>query len=106
MNDVAFTRGLEKDLHEYNNKICKLVEKIDVKEGWIVYFQHVEKNVLIPELNLGQLDILIRSQFLINTKRYNVVAGKPFSSNEIFSITTIGWLGYFLKKLSNFFDFD
>ena len=39
--------------------------------------------VLIPELNLGQLDILIRSQFLIDTKGYNVVAGKPFKSNEI-----------------------
>ena len=41
------------------------------------------KNVLIPELNLGQLDILIRSKFLIDTKGYNVVAGKPFTSNEI-----------------------
>ena len=41
------------------------------------------KNVLIPELNLGQLNILIRSQFLINTKGYNIVKGKPFSSNEI-----------------------
>jgi len=41
------------------------------------------KKVLIPELNLGQLDMLIRSQFLIDTKGYNVVAGKPFSSNEI-----------------------
>jgi 2-oxoglutarate ferredoxin oxidoreductase subunit alpha len=41
------------------------------------------KKVLVPELNLGQLDMLIRSQFLIETKGYNVVAGKPFSSNEI-----------------------
>ena len=41
------------------------------------------KKVLVPELNLGQLDMLIRSQFLIDTKGYNVVAGKPFSSNEI-----------------------
>jgi 2-oxoglutarate ferredoxin oxidoreductase subunit alpha len=41
------------------------------------------KKVLVPELNLGQLDMLIRAQFLIETKGYNVVAGKPFSSNEI-----------------------
>ena len=41
------------------------------------------KKVLVPELNLGQLDMLIRSQFLIETKGYNVVAGKPFSSSEI-----------------------
>ena len=41
------------------------------------------KKVLIPELNLGQLNMLIRSQFLIDTNAYNVIAGKPFSSNEI-----------------------
>ena len=41
------------------------------------------KKVLIPELNLGQLNMMIRSQFLIDTKGYNVVAGKPFKSNEI-----------------------
>ena len=41
------------------------------------------KKVLIPELNLGQLNSMIRSQFLIDTKGYNVVAGKPFKSNEI-----------------------
>ena len=41
------------------------------------------KNVLVPELNLGQLDTLIRSKFLIDTKGYNVVAGKPFTSSEI-----------------------
>ena len=41
------------------------------------------KKILIPELNLGQLNTMIRSQFLIDTQGYNVVAGKPFSSNEI-----------------------
>ena len=41
------------------------------------------KKVLIPELNLGQLASMIRSQFLIDTVGYNVVAGKPFKSNEI-----------------------
>ena len=29
------------------------------------------ENILIPELNLGQLDMLIRSRFLINTIGYN-----------------------------------
>ena len=41
------------------------------------------KKVLIPELNLGQLNTMIRAQFLIDTIGYNVVAGKPFKSNEI-----------------------
>ena len=41
------------------------------------------KKVLIPELNLGQLNTMIRSQFLIDTKEYNLVAGRPFKSSEI-----------------------
>ena len=41
------------------------------------------ENILIPELNMGQLDVLIRARFLINTIGYNKVAGKPFTSSEI-----------------------
>jgi len=41
------------------------------------------ENILIPELNLGQLDMLIRARFLIDTIGYNKIAGKPFTSNEI-----------------------
>lgn len=36
------------------------------------------KKVIIPEINLGQLSILIRSKFLIDTIDINVVKGKPF----------------------------
>ena len=41
------------------------------------------KQVMIPELNLGQLDIMIRSMFLIPTIGLNKVQGKPFSVGEI-----------------------
>jgi len=40
--------------------------------------------ILIPELNLGQLLMIIRSKFLVDAVGFNKVAGKPFSSNEIF----------------------
>lgn len=36
------------------------------------------KKVIIPEINLGQLSVLIRSKFLIDTIGINVVKGKPF----------------------------
>ena len=40
--------------------------------------------ILIPELNLGQLLTIIRSRFLLDAIGLNKVAGKPFTSNEIF----------------------
>ena len=37
------------------------------------------KNVLIPELNMGQLRLLIRAKFLVNAEGLNRVQGKPFA---------------------------
>tara|TARA_Y100001970_G_scaffold278788_1_gene385000 strand:- start:162 stop:1991 length:1830 start_codon:yes stop_codon:yes gene_type:complete len=42
------------------------------------------KNVLIPEINLGQLNSIIRSKYLIDTKSLNKVEGKPFTPSEIY----------------------
>jgi len=39
--------------------------------------------VLIPEMNLGQLRRLIRSEFLIDAIGLNKVQGKPFMVGEI-----------------------
>ncbi|MBI2777006.1 MAG: 2-oxoacid:acceptor oxidoreductase subunit alpha [Chloroflexi bacterium] len=41
------------------------------------------RQVLIPELNLGQLLMLIRSRYLIDAIGYNRVRGKPFRIGEI-----------------------
>jgi 2-oxoglutarate/2-oxoacid ferredoxin oxidoreductase subunit alpha len=40
-------------------------------------------SVLIPELNLGQLRTLIRSQYLVDAIGFNKVMGKPFSVTEL-----------------------
>ena len=39
--------------------------------------------MLIPELNLGQLSLMVRSEFLIETIGLNKIQGKPFSVAEI-----------------------
>jgi 2-oxoglutarate ferredoxin oxidoreductase subunit alpha len=41
------------------------------------------RKVLLPEVNLGQLLLLIRGQFLIDVEGYNRVRGKPFTIAEI-----------------------
>ena len=39
--------------------------------------------MLIPEVNLGQLLLLLRARFLIDAIGYNKVRGKPFRIVEI-----------------------
>jgi 2-oxoglutarate ferredoxin oxidoreductase subunit alpha len=41
------------------------------------------KKVLIPEINLGQLAKLIRSEYLIPVEQFNVVRGLPFRVSDI-----------------------
>ena len=41
------------------------------------------KRVLVPEVNLGQLLLLVRARYLIDAVGYNRVRGKPFRITEI-----------------------
>jgi len=41
------------------------------------------KQVLIPELNMGQLRMLIRSRYLVDAVGFNKVKGKPFTVTEL-----------------------
>ena len=43
------------------------------------------KKVLIPELNLGQLSTMIRAKYLVDAKGLNKVAGKPFTTTEVYN---------------------
>jgi len=43
------------------------------------------ENVLIPELNTGQLRMLIRARYLVDAIGLNKVQGRPFSADEILS---------------------
>jgi 2-oxoglutarate ferredoxin oxidoreductase subunit alpha len=44
--------------------------------------------VIIPELNLGQLAMLIRATYLIDAISYTKVAGEPFTSDELHQVFT------------------
>ena len=41
------------------------------------------KKVLIPELNTGQLRMLIRARYLVDAQGYNKVEGRPFNADEM-----------------------
>jgi len=41
------------------------------------------EKVLIPEINLGQLRMLIRAEFLVDAVGYNKVRGRPFRAAEL-----------------------
>ncbi|MGB7293794.1 MAG: 2-oxoacid:acceptor oxidoreductase subunit alpha [Thermodesulfobacteriota bacterium] len=41
------------------------------------------KKVLVPELNLGQLSFVLRAKYLVDTKGYDRITGKPFDVSEL-----------------------
>jgi 2-oxoglutarate/2-oxoacid ferredoxin oxidoreductase subunit alpha len=41
------------------------------------------RKVLLPEINLGQLRLLLRARFLIDVAGFNLVRGKPFKIGDI-----------------------
>jgi 2-oxoglutarate/2-oxoacid ferredoxin oxidoreductase subunit alpha len=41
------------------------------------------EKVLVPEMNLGQLRMLVRSEFLVDVAGYNKVRGRPFRAAEL-----------------------
>jgi 2-oxoglutarate ferredoxin oxidoreductase subunit alpha len=41
------------------------------------------KEILIPKMNLGQLRMLIRAEFLVPAIGLNKVQGMPFTKNEV-----------------------
>jgi 2-oxoglutarate ferredoxin oxidoreductase subunit alpha len=45
---------------------------------------HNFKHVIVPEINLGQLIRIIRSEYLVDAKPFNLVRGLPFSTRDIF----------------------
>jgi 2-oxoglutarate ferredoxin oxidoreductase subunit alpha len=44
---------------------------------------HRYEKVLVPEMNLGQLALLLRARYLVDVVGYNRVRGVPFSSAEL-----------------------
>ncbi len=69
------------------------------QEGWLVAHAHLRylnplprntaevlhrfKKVLVPELNCGQLRLLLRAEFLVDVVGFNKVRGQPFLVSEI-----------------------
>jgi len=41
------------------------------------------KRVLIPELNMGQLSLLIRARYLVDAVKFNKISGQPFKIAEL-----------------------
>jgi 2-oxoglutarate ferredoxin oxidoreductase subunit alpha len=41
------------------------------------------RTVLVPEMNLGQLALLLRAKYLVDAKSYTKVSGLPFKAEEL-----------------------
>ncbi len=81
------------------------VEGIDVAALHLRYLNPMPKNlgqvlkrfkrILVPELNTGQLRMLLRARFLVDARGLNKIQGKPFLVDEILQgirlMSTGGW---------------
>ena len=52
------------------------------RRTWASCCEHYDR-VLIPEMNLGQLALLVRARYLVDAVGYNKVRGLPFTSTEL-----------------------
>jgi len=41
------------------------------------------KKILVPEMNMGQLVLILRAKFLVDAESYGKIQGKPFKQSEI-----------------------
>jgi 2-oxoglutarate/2-oxoacid ferredoxin oxidoreductase subunit alpha len=48
------------------------------------------RTVLVPEMNLGQLSLLLRARYLVDAQSYTTVSGLPFKAEELQDV----FLGY------------
>ncbi|WP_433030242.1 2-oxoacid:acceptor oxidoreductase subunit alpha [Actinomycetospora sp. CA-053990] len=46
------------------------------------------RRVVVPEMNLGQLSMLLRARFLVDAHSYTKVAGLPFQAEELAGVLT------------------
>jgi 2-oxoglutarate/2-oxoacid ferredoxin oxidoreductase subunit alpha len=46
------------------------------------------RRILVPEMNLGQLAMLVRARYLVDAVGYNKVRGMPFTSAELTDVIT------------------
>ncbi len=46
------------------------------------------QRIVVPEMNTGQLSLLLRAQFLVDARGYNQVRGLPFTTQELASDIT------------------
>jgi 2-oxoglutarate ferredoxin oxidoreductase subunit alpha len=44
--------------------------------------------VVVPEMNMGQLALLLRGRFLVDARSYTKVAGLPFKAEELQHVLT------------------
>ena len=46
------------------------------------------RQVIVPEMNLGQLSMLLRAKYLVDVQGYNQVRGLPFTTTELVDVIT------------------
>jgi 2-oxoglutarate/2-oxoacid ferredoxin oxidoreductase subunit alpha len=65
----AVARAHLRHLHPFPSNLGEVLARFD--------------RVLVPEMNMGQLSMLLRARYLVDARGYNRVTGLPFTSGEL-----------------------
>ena len=75
-SDPAYDASVIDRLHELHAKVEPIISDL---EGILERY----RRVLVPEINLGQLVRLLRTEYLVDAIGFNKVQGRPFKVTEI-----------------------
>ena len=74
------TETLQEEKYKVSHVHLRWISPLPKDLGEIlIHFKHI----LVPEINLGQLLRLIRSEFLVDAKGLNLVKGRPIGASVI-----------------------
>jgi 2-oxoglutarate ferredoxin oxidoreductase subunit alpha len=81
---LGTTRAAARRVRERGHKVAfanlKYLNPFPANTGDVV---RAYKKVLIPEMNMGQLAMLIRSEFLVDARSFNKVKGAPIFADDL-----------------------
>jgi len=76
----AVVESLQHEGHKVSNYHLRWVNPLPKSLGkYLMNFKYI----LVPEINLGQLIKIIRSEYLVDAKGYNVVRGLPLRTRDL-----------------------
>ena len=79
----AITAATQRMVQQGHKVTCAFLRHLNPLPNDLLDLMKGFKKVVLPELNKGQLAMMLRAKYLIDVQSYSQVDGQPFKSNDI-----------------------